>query len=596
MAQWQTFLLILHHNRKNVVMKRFFAVCIIALLTTTTMMGKNRNVELRIIETSDVHGSFFPYDFINRRPKDGSLARVYTYVERLRKKYKDNLILLDNGDILQGQPTCYYSNFINTSIPNAAGEIINFMGYDAETVGNHDVETGHAVYDKWKKELKCPLLAANVIKKDANGESYFEPYPIINRQGVKVAVIGMLTPAIPNWLNEKLWKGMEFEEMVSSAKKWVKTVKNKENPDVIIGLFHSGRNGGIHNPNYDEDASMEVAAQVPGFDLILYGHDHTMHVDSIACKDGKNVLCLDPSCDALYVSDATISLTLKGKRVISKQVFGNLYNVKHEEVSKAYMDKFKSIYDSTYNFVNQRIGTFQQAIRLRDAYFGSSAFMDLVHKLQIQITGAQISLSAPLSHDAVIHEGDVRVSDMFNLYRYENQIYAMNLTGKEIKSALEMSYDLWVNTMKNPEDHIMLIAPYANDKQRNGFKNLTFNFDSAAGIDYTVDVTQPNGMKVNIISMADGTPFDESKTYSVAVNSYRGNGGGELLTKGAGIPLDSLPKRVTFASEKDMRYYMIKEIQKEGTLNPVANNNWKFIPEDWAKPALARDRKLLFKD
>ena len=130
--------------------------------------------------------------------------------------------------------------------------------------------------------------------------------------------------------------------------------------------------------------------------------------------------------------------------------------------------------------------------------------------------------------------------------------------------------------------------------QRLGFKNFSFNFDSAAGIDYEVDVTKPQGQKVHILQMSNGKPFDEEAWYRVAVNSYRGNGGGELMTRGAGIPKDSLDQRIVWRSEKDQRHYLMEEIRKAGTLDPQPNHNWKFVPESWTLPAAARDRALLF--
>ena len=169
------------------------------------------------------------------------------------------------------------------------------------------------------------------------------------------------------------------------------------------------------------------------------------------------------------------------------------------------------------------------------------------------------------------------------------------MTGAEVRRHLEMSYDLWCNTMTSPDDHIMLLSEWAkDDRQRFGFKNLAFNFDSAAGIIYEVDVTQPDGHKVRILSMADGTPFDENRWYHVAMNSYRGNGGGELLTKGAGIPREQLKSRIIFESEKDQRYYLMKAIEKAGTMNPKPHNNWRFVPVEWAQPAIERDKKLIF--
>ena len=576
-------------------MKRLLTLCILAQLIFIPVMAK-KTVSLRIIETSDVHGAFFPYDFINRKPKVGSLARVSSYVNKLRQTYGENLILLDNGDILQGQPLCYFYNFINTSDTNIAAEVVNYMKYDAQVFGNHDVETGHDVYDKWIKELNCPTLGANVINTET-GKPYVTPYIILHRQGVKIAILGMLTPAIPNWLTEDLWKGMRFDNMVKSAKYWMEHLQKVEKPDIIIGLFHSGKEGGITTDEYEEDASIRVAKEVPGFDLIFYGHDHTRNNDIVTNSIGKEVVCLDPSNNAVFVSDANIELTLKGKKVVDKHITGNLVNVIDEPIDEEYMSHFQPHIDKINGFVNKKIGEAKQSISSRDAFFGSSAFSDLILNLQLEITGADIAFNAPLSLNAVIQKGDILMSDMFNLYRYENQLYVMRLTGEEIRKHLEMSYDLWVNTMKSPEDHLLLLTERTrDDQQRLGFKNFLFNFDSAAGIDYEVDVTKPDGEKVHILQMTNGEPFDESKWYKVAINSYRANGGGELLTLGAGIPQDQLKSRVIWMSEKDQRYYLMKEIEKAGVIDPQPNNNWKFVPEEWVKQAAERDRALLFKN
>lgn len=576
-------------------MKRLLTLCILAQLIFTPGMAK-KTVSLRIIETSDVHGAFFPYDFINRKPKVGTLARVSSYVNKLRQTYGENLILLDNGDILQGQPTCYFYNFINTNDTNIAAEVVNYMKYDAQVFGNHDVETGHDVYDKWIKELNCPTLGANVINTET-GKPYVTPYIILHRQGVKIAILGLLTPAIPNWLTEDLWKGMRFDNMVKSAKYWMEHLQKVEKPDVIIGLFHSGKEGGITTDEYEEDASIRVAKEVPGFDLVFYGHDHTRNNDIVTNDIGKEVVCLDPSNNAVFVSDASIELTLKGKKVVDKHITGNLVNVIDEPIDEDYMSHFQPHIDKINSFVNKKIGEAKQSISTQDAYFGSSAFSDLILNLQLKITGADIAFNAPLSMNAVIQKGDILMSDMFNLYRYENQLYVMRLTGEEIRKHLEMSYDLWVNTMKSPDDHLLLLTERTrDDQQRLGFKNFLFNFDSAAGIDYEVDVTKPDGEKVHILQMTNGEPFDENKWYKVAINSYRANGGGELLTLGAGIPQDQLKSRVIWRSEKDQRYYLMKEIEKAGVIDPQPNNNWKFVPEDWVKPAAERDRSLLFKN
>ena len=571
----------------------------IMLGISSSSMAQQKDITIKIVETSDVHGSFFPYDFITRKPKSGSMARVNTFVEDLRKKEgKENVYLLDNGDILQGQPISYYYNYVAPEKTNIAASVLNYMGYDAATVGNHDIETGHSVYDKWFKELHFPILGANIINTRTN-KPYILPYTVIKKKnGLKVCVIGMLTPAIPNWLKETIWSGLRFDEMVSCAKRTMEEVKKKENPDVIVGLFHSGWNGGIKTPQYEEDASQKVAQEVPGFDVIFFGHDHTPHNTIEKNINGKDVICLDPANNAQKVALTTLTLkpkTIKGKRsYVLTHASGELVDVRNIIPDKDFMQHFQPEIDSVKAWSEQVIGKFANTIYTKDCFFGNSAFNDLILDLELKITHADIAFNAPLQFNSAIKAGNVTVADMFSLYKYENQLCVMRLTGEEVRKHLEMSYDLWVNTMKSPDDHLLLLANTRDDAQRLGFKNFSFNFDSAAGIDYVVDVTKPDGEKVHILRMSNGEPFDEHKWYTVAVNSYRANGGGELLTKGAGIARDSLKNRIIWESEKDQRHYLMEEIKKAGIMNPQPHNNWKFIPEAWTVPAAARDRKILF--
>ena len=572
-------------------MKKLLTTLAFLCMTTTMTAKPAKTVTLRFIETSDVHGAFFPYDYIERRPMRGTMARVSTYVKKQRKHYGKNLVLLDNGDILQGQPTCYYTNYIETETSNIAAEVINYLHYDAQTFGNHDIETGHAVYDKWIRDLNCPMLGANIIDLKS-GKPYVEPYLMLERDGVRVAVLGMVTPAIPNWLHQSLWSGMYFEEMISCARKWIKILKEKEQADVVIGLFHSGWQGGIVTVDYDEDATKDIAEVVEGFDAIFFGHDHTERNQTV-----NGVTCLDPSNNALKVAQLTIDLKQVNGKWTVKRKYGEIVDITGEEIDEEYMQHFQPQINKVRAYVEEKIGTFQNTIYSRDAFFGPSAFIDYIHQMQLEETGADVSFNAPLVFDSKIEAGPVYMSDMFKLYRYENGIYMLRMSGQEIRLMLELSYDQWVNTMQSPDDHILLLADRTwNDKQRMGFKNLTFNFDSAAGIDYEVDVTKPNGEKVHILQFSDGRPFEETAYYRVAMNSYRGNGGGELLTRGALIPMDSIPRRIIYMSERDQRYYLTEKIRREGTVNAQPLNNWRFVPESWAEPALKRDRKLLFNE
>ena len=493
-------------------MKRFYFFLGWIFFLTGAVLAQDKIVKLKIVETSDIHGNYYPYDFILRHEAAGSLARVYEFVQKERETYKDNLLLLDNGDILQGQPCAYYYNYIDTISLHLAAEVLNYMKYNAGNMGNHDVETGRAVFDRWAGDCNFPILGANIID-TVTGKTHFKPYEVLERDGVKIVVLGMITPAIPVWLSENLWKGLRFDDMEETARKWMKIIREKENPDLVIGIFHAGQDALLMGGKYRENASLEVARNVPGFDIVLMGHDHTRELKKIKNVEGDSVLIMDPASKGGVVANADVTLKLRKGKVVEKHISGVLTEMKNYTANKDFMARFAPQFSDVRDFVSKKIGSFTETISTRPAYFGSSAFIDLIHMLQLEITNAEISLAAPLSYDTEISKGDVFVSDMFNLYKYENMLYTMKLSGKEIKDALEMSYALWTNQMKSPDDHLLLLR----EKRREGatdrasFKNFSFNFDSAAGIIYTVDVTKPKGEKVTITSMADGTPFSLDK-------------------------------------------------------------------------------------
>ena len=218
------------------MMKKRIISILLILGLLVPVMGKSRKVVIKIMETTDVHGNFFGYNFKENHPLEGGFPQVSAYVNSQRDSLgKENCILIDAGDILQGQPCVYYTNFIDTNSPHLTSETMNFMGYDAAAFGNHDIEAGHPVFNRWVADCKFPVLGANIISK-ATGEPYAKPYCIIEREGVKIAILGMVTPAIPMWLPEKLWQGLQFEDMVKSARKWVPLILEKEKPDVVVNF------------------------------------------------------------------------------------------------------------------------------------------------------------------------------------------------------------------------------------------------------------------------------------------------------------------------------------------------------------------------
>jgi 2',3'-cyclic-nucleotide 2'-phosphodiesterase / 3'-nucleotidase len=264
-----------------------------------------------------------------------------------------------------------------------------------------------------------------------------------------------------------------------------------------------------------------------------------------------------------------------------------------------FMQLFSTNMEAVMDYSSQPVANITSTITSVDALFGDAAFTDLIHQAQLEITGAQVSLAAPFSLNSELKAGQLRVRDMFQLYRFENLIYTMTLTGREITDHLEYSYELWINTMKDADDNMLKLRKdesgditISNGQAR--LENPIYNFDNAEGIIYSVDLTKPFGGRVLVVSLNDGSLFDPDENYLVAVNSYRGNGGGNHLTDGAGIQKADLKQRVVTTSELDFRYYLMEWLREREVMQPEVNHNWKFIPENWIENAAAKDRELLF--
>ncbi|MBQ9640286.1 MAG: 5'-nucleotidase C-terminal domain-containing protein [Bacteroidaceae bacterium] len=552
--------------------------------------------KIKIIFTTDIHGNYFPYDFRHDRWGKGSLQRVHGFVAQQCRYNPVGTILIDGGDILQGEPTSYYFNFVAQRKHHRVADFCNFIGYDACVMGNHDIETGHAVFDDFTSHCNFPVLGANAISKET-GLPYFEPYTILRRSGLKIAVLGFITAAIPQWVPRNIWSDLRFEGIRESAAKWIQRLKETEQPDYIIGVFHSGMDDGIVTPEYKENEVRDTAESVDGFDLILYGHDHASRMEEIDSPSGQSVLCINPGSNAYSVAEIDVRFTLSPTgRVLHKdrnaqlRYIGTLHNSHTAEFNRFFNQDFKEV----KAYAEEKIGIFTDRVDVRDAYFGSSAYIDLIQELQLYISGAEISFSAPLFFHASIEAGDVRVSNLFDLYRFEDHLFTLDMTGQEIKNYLEMSYANWTNQMLTPTDTMLQIAPMRGNPDRMGFVNFIFNFDSAAGIQYEVDVTKPTGQKVRILQTDTGQPFLLDKTYRVAMTAYRANGGGELLTKGAGLSKEEIARRVHSVSKHDIRYYLLQYVKAKGIITPQPRGHWRFVPTEWTQPAIERERSLLF--
>ena len=581
-------------------------------------------INFTIVETTDIHGMIFPYNFITDIEENTSMAHISSYIKKLKSEGK-TVLLLDNGDTLQGQPTVYYYNFVATNKKHIWAEVLNYMNYDIITMGNHDIEAGHTVYDKIVKEIKAPVIVANLINEKTK-EPYFKPYSIIKKSGIKIAVLGMIEPAIERQLPKILYEGIIAEDMIECAKKWIKIIKEKEKPDLIIGLFHSGANYTEDKEKYkNENASQLVAQEVDGFDIIFVGHDHQgwngKGYDEITKQKTKDVKSPSDKIVPIYggVNAARLIASVDVRMIYDKETKkwnidfkGKLIEPSKFEADKEFLNRFDDYKDEIKIWVERDIGELNTKLTSDEAMFGDSYFLSFIHNLQFEIAKkelgekADISFAAPLSKDAVLNVGKVKVRDMFNLYPYENFFYVMRLTGKQIKDIMEYSYCRQFNRMTNINEHLIYfkrdaIGNLIFNNRYNSYDTLTqtYNYESFGGLNYIVDVRKCYGERVNIISMSDGSNFDLNKEYKIAINSRRGSGGGRLLTDGAKIDLKTLQNMdlVIKSTDKDLRFYMMKWFEEQTNSITVEKlNNWKVIPEDYLKAGRERDYKLLYPD
>lgn len=551
---------------------------------------KTEDVTLTILHTTDLHGNVFPYNFIQDEPMKGSYSRISTFVDSVRMADR-NTILLDAGDILQGQPTAYYYNFIDTVSSHFMADVLNYLKYDAVTVGNHDIETGHPVYDRFGKSLNMPFLAANVTD-TATGNPYFRPYTTIEKDGKRIVILGLTTPSVPNFLPESLWKGMRFEDVVTTAQTYIREIKEKESPDMIVALLHAGRGkkSNLEEPLL-EDAGYALATLVPEIDLVCCGHDHASYIDSVAHpQHQKHTYVINPAAGGSFISQTKVTFTPNGIRIAP-----SLVPLDNTKPSEEFIEKFKSEYDAVKKFISSPVGFTTEPISSRPAFFGPSAFVDLIHRVQLsQFEDADISFSSPLTMNTEVRQGEILMRDLFKLYKYENTTYLLSLSGEEVRSALEYSYASWIRTAKPGEESFLLFKQKETGHKMTKLQEPYYNFDSAHGIRYTVDITKPVGERVTILSLEDGTPFKMDNQYKVVVNSYRGSGGGGMLTKGISLSKEQLNGRILRTSEKDLRYLLMQYLQTHNPLTPRPSSTWKFVPENMARTAAVKDSLLLF--
>jgi len=570
-----------------------------ALTLSACSTLKDGEYNLSVVSTGDGHGYWFAKPIEDGGKARGSLIAQSAFVNGIREsKGTDNVILVDAGDNFFGNGAPFYYNYVDTTAAHLYPRLASYMGYDAVIAGHSDFESGHRVYDRVAKEMRkegIPFLAGNALS-DKNGKPYFPAYSIIKKGGVKVAVLGFTNADNASLMDASGVSGIRFESLLPLVQEDVDKVRFKEKPQVVIVVAHTAMGKG--DGQNLEKQGLDLFQSLKGVDIIITGHDHSnkaMSADSVVVLDcgraGQNAGVTD------------IKLVVKGGKVVSRTLDANMVSIKSEEYDSAMEKAFETDYNKVHSFMTSTVGEIKKDLVSREFYYKQCDYLNFLHALAFSAYPVDISLSATLLIDGKVPAGDVRYQDIRKVYPYENKLVALRLTGTEIKKYLEASYDAWINTVAEPSDetHVLKIKQskdYSTGKMAWKLAKSPANFDSAAGINYTVDVTKPYGSRITITGMADGRAFEMDKEYIVAITTYRSVGSGGLL-KAAGLPdMKSVEDRIVYRGP-EFRTILYEYFKKYGSVDPAvigdpkAIGSWKFVP-DFAPDAIKADVELLY--
>lgn len=586
-------------------MRKLSALALAALTMALASCGPKDGIyEFDLFSTNDVHGTWFDSTYASTRVRPSLLA-VNRYVDSVRTvNGSESVILIDAGDCLQGDNAAYYFNYVDTVTPHLYARLADYMKYDAVCVGNHDIETGHAVYDRVRRQMETPWLAANAVRED-NGKAYFDEYVILRRQGLKIAVIGAENANIAAWLTPELWSGMRFVPIISMMQAKVDEVRAKHTPDIVIVATHTATGKG--DGSVLEAEGLDLFKSLKGVDFLLCAHDHRPFV---AVNEDNTFGFINSGSHCRNIGHGHISVEVRGGKVVSKTVSTDLIPVKAEPVDAGMEAAFHNDYLAVKAFTLQPVGELKTELRTRDGYVGMSDYLALVHRLGLSQPGVDLSIAAPLTFDGTVNPGTIIYNDLFTIYPYENQMFVVKMSGREVKDYLEASYDLWINTLtpaqlskpvSDASPALLKISARPDPRTSReswSFDNRFYNLDSAAGLNYAVDVTKPFGERISISSMADGSAFDFVREYNVAMTSYRACGGGGLL-RAIGIDLSDMDSRIV-ARLPEYRNILYSYLQSHPVLtseelgDTSVTGTWKFVPEKQVAPFLSNDMHRLF--
>jgi 2',3'-cyclic-nucleotide 2'-phosphodiesterase / 3'-nucleotidase len=538
------------------------SVSIVLLACAAIVTGQHaapQRAHVVILSTTDMHGRIFPIDYYTNKYDNVGIAKVATLVKEARKNDPD-LMLVDSGDTIQGTPLEYFHNKRNNTPPDPMMLAMNALKYDSMTVGNHEYNFGLQVLNKARSEALFPFLSANTYDVGTSN-THYKPYIVKEVQGVRIGVLGLTTPGIPNWENKPNYAGLEFRETVSEARKWVPILRDKEKVDVVVIAMHMGieedLRTGVPSPSQvpNENAAVAIARQVAGVDVILMGHTHREVGDLFV----NGVLITQANRWASHVARADVYLEKDANnrwRVMAKSA--RTIPVTEKTEIDPEIAKLGEPYDKeTQAWLGRAIGDSSEELTARDCRFHDTAIIDLIQRVQLEAGKADVSLAACFNPSARIPKGQVTVRDIAGLYEYENTLVTLELTGQQLKDALEHSARYFKEYQAGKS---------LNDLVDNRIPG--YNFDVAEGVTYDIDITKPFGQRILNLKFK-GQPLAMTQKLRVVTNNYRVNGGGGF-TMYKDAP-------VVYRSSEEVRELIIDWVERNKTVPTQTENNWRIV-------------------
>ncbi|MGR6971775.1 bifunctional metallophosphatase/5'-nucleotidase [Streptomyces cynarae] len=549
-----------------------------------------RTWSFSVLGTTDLHSHVFDWDYYkdaaysDKAGNSVGVARVATLIKQQREaKGEDRVLLVDAGDIIQGTSLAYYFARVDPITGEDAPKhpmavAMNHMRYDAAALGNHEFNYGIDVLRKFESQCHFPLLGANAL--DAKTlRPAFRPYTVkcVRVPGapdIKVGILGLTNPGIALWDKDNVSGKMVFPGLVEQAKKYVPRLRAL-GCDVVFLTDHSGLDGsssyGDELP-YVENASNLVAEQVPGIDAILVGHTH-VEVPSYTVKNeetGEEVLLSEPYCWGYRLSVFDFELELHHGRWKVTSKTARTLNPSTVDEDPEIKRLLEADHELVVKYVNTPVGTCTADLSAAESCWKDVPIMDFIHQVQMATVASGlssadaalplISVAAPFSRTADIPAGSVTIKDIAGLYIYDNTLYGKKLTGAQLKDYLEYAAKYYHQV---PSGTKVDTATLTN---ANNFWD--YMYDTAAGVDYEIDIAQPEGSRIKNLSYK-GAPVADDQVFVVAVNNYRANGG-------SGYPhIASAP--IAYSSTNEIRQLMIDYVTAKKTLDPAdfAVTNWK---------------------